>query len=123
MVSGPCSCKISAVLSEFGQEIYLEASKAFRQITGEEQELLDLISSPDSRQILENHIMAVLTKWWTSDPEQIPRLLYRIDVDERQARAAFESDAPIPGLASLILLRLEQTAQSRIAYRNRNAGN
>ncbi|MEL7342863.1 MAG: hypothetical protein AAGM67_20430, partial [Bacteroidota bacterium] len=90
-------------MSEKKQEVYLEAGKAFRNITGEEEGLLDLMASPDARQALETHIMAILTKWWTSDPEQIPRLLYRIDVDEGKARIAFESETPVPGLAKLIL--------------------
>lgn len=101
--------------------VLCEAGKAFSQATDRETDFLETMHESNARQSFLIHIQAKLSEWWEKDPEQIPRLLYRIDVEEELARRALMSDTPIEKLALEILLRLEKTALSRIEYRNRSS--
>lgn len=69
------------------------------------------------RNQLEEYIVELLTK----NPEQMMRLLYRIDVDERLVTEIINT-APIGSIASklseLILDRMKQKVITRIAYKN-----
>lgn len=97
-----------------------EAGKAFSKATDQETAFLEAMEESNARELFLLHIQSRLALWWEKDPEQIPRLLYRIDVEEEFARAALLSDRPIESLAIEILKRLEKTAKSRLDYRNRN---
>lgn len=97
-----------------------EAGKAFSQATDRETAFLAEMKESNARQLFLLHIQSRLSAWWEKDPEQIPRLLYRIDVEEELARRALLSKQPIEELALEILQRLEKTAQSRLDYRRRN---
>ncbi len=97
-----------------------EAGKAFSQATDRETAFLAEMKESNARQLFLLHIQSRLSAWWEKDPEQIPRLLYRIDVEEELARRALLSKQPIEELALEILQRLEKTAQSRLDYRTRN---
>lgn len=98
-----------------------EAGKAFSQATDRETAFLEEMKESNARQLFLLHVQSRLSEWWQKDPEQIPRLLYRIDVEEELARAALMSKQPVEALALEILNRLEKTAQSRLEYRRRNA--
>ncbi|MDP5168615.1 MAG: hypothetical protein NWR72_00095 [Bacteroidia bacterium] len=100
-----------------GIEIWQEAGRAFSQATDAERGFLEASAEPDVRMKLLLQIKAALASWWHDDPEQIPRLLYRIDVDEVKAKTALMSPDPISALAEEILDRLRLTAMSRITYR------
>lgn len=104
-----------ALLSELGS--------VWRQVrqSGSEQQFRQMVARPDSRQQLLTTIATQVAQWWEQDPEQIPRVLYRIDVDERIAREAFGSADPIGELAEAILQRLTLTAQTRLHYRRYQA--
>lgn len=55
------------------------------------------------------------------DMEKLMNILYRIDVFERDTKAAFAQNNPeqiAPRLAELILQREMQKAKTRLAYRN-----
>ncbi len=97
-----------------------EAAKAFSEATDRETTFLEEMNKSNARQLILLHIQSRLAAWWDKDPEQIPRLLYRIDVEEELARRALMSEKPIEELAHEILLRLEKTARSRIEYRNQS---
>lgn len=97
-----------------------EAGRAFSEATDRETAFLEEMKESNARKLFLLHIQSRLSEWWQKDPEQIPRLLYRIDVDEELARRALMSKQPVEELALEILKRLEKTAQSRLAYRNRN---
>lgn len=96
-----------------------EAGKAFSQATDRETAFLAEMKESNARQLFLRHIQSRLSVWWEKEPEQIPRLLYRIDVEEELARKALMSDQPVENLAIEILNRLEKTAQSRLDYRMR----
>jgi hypothetical protein len=68
------------------------------------------------RNQLEEYIVELLTK----SPEQMMRILYRIDVDERLVKEIINT-APIGSIASklseLILDRMKQKVLTRLAYK------
>ncbi len=97
--------------------LWQEVGSAFGAASESEAALLEICDSPDRRSLLLQHITSTLQRWWQDDPERIPRLLYRIDVPEARALMAFGSEQPIDALAEAILDRLQQTARSRLAYR------
>lgn len=101
--------------------LFQEAGKAFSQATDRETAFLEAMEEGNARELFLLHIESRLTYWWDKDPEQIPRLLYRIDVEEENARAAFLAKEPIKSLAVEIVKRLEKTAMSRLEYREKNA--
>ena len=61
----------------------------------------------------------------TLSPEEVLRLMYRMDIDERLVEAALLPNAPEPaniGLAKLILARQQARARTKQTYRPEDLG-
>ncbi|TAE87599.1 MAG: hypothetical protein EAY81_03970 [Bacteroidetes bacterium] len=83
-----------------------------------EQDTLRLVQTKEKviKQLAEAIVFLLL-----HDMEKLMNILYRIDVFERDTKAAFAQNNPeqiAPRLAELILNREMQKAKTRLAYRN-----
>lgn len=83
-----------------------------------EQESLGLVQSKEETL---KQLTAAIVFLLLHDMEKLLNILYRIDVFERDTKAAFAQNNPeqiAPRLAELILNREMQKAETRLAYRN-----
>lgn len=66
------------------------------------------------------HFMSEQIGYWLDhDFEQLLRVIYRIDIDEKHFRSALSSSNPANTLARLVLHRELQKVKTRIAYQKR----
>jgi hypothetical protein len=81
----------------------------------------DSLKESQSREEYLKQLTAAIVFLLLHDMDKLLNILYRIDVFERDTKAAFAQNNPqliAPRLAELILEREMQKAKTRIAYRN-----
>lgn len=81
----------------------------------------DSLKAYQSREEYLKQLTAAIVFLLLHDMEKLLNILYRIDVFERDTKAAFAQNNPqliAPMLAELVLKREMQKAETRLAYRN-----
>lgn len=77
-----------------------------------------LLSETDFQNKILQRIAERISFWLDHDFEQLLRLMYQLDIDEKAFRQALAGTDPAGHIAKLILQREIQKAKTRILYRN-----
>jgi hypothetical protein len=80
----------------------------------------ELEFSAENQQQIKDFLVSELIQLILKSPEKLWNILYRIDVNEAKVKQIFSNSEPMliaPELADLIIERMLQKVQSRMAYK------
>ncbi len=99
---------IRSLIAVFGPVVEPESTAGLETVTG----VQPASALPPGLAELHRSLTLRITQLASQDPEQLFRLLYRIDVDERVARSSLAAGDP-GALAGAVILRVMEKAASR----------
>jgi len=109
---------MSSSMKEEERQLYTSLTDSLKKLTNHAPDLSFREEEDPSERLL--HFMSEQIGYWLDhDFEQLLRVIYRIDIDEKHFRSALSSSNPANTLARLVLHRELQKVKTRIAYQKR----